>query len=186
MKKITLKTVQAMVDAAIAENQKQIDSHNRVKELISTVEGKPANKITFTAKKLGDDFNFWNDQVSHQITDCKSGLSHSVAYLGRELSIAGFEALDTPYGVGAVERIEKLKKLDINKLHKVFSTIQKNLYAVFEGFGEIESFKLDSYNNPIYYQLFDCVYAQDTYSYDIGAYKLHYSAKGYAKNKGKL
>lgn len=186
MKKLTLKTVQTMVNAAIAENQKQIDSHNRVKELIATVEGKPANKITFSAKKLGENFNFWNDRVSHQITDCKSGLNHSVAYLGCELSVAGFVALDAPYGNGAIDRLEKLQKLDVEKLYKVFSIIQKNLYVVFEAFADIESLNLDSFNNPIYYQIFDCIYKEDTYSYDIGAYKLHYSAKGYAKNKGGL
>lgn len=178
MKKIILKSVQALINEQIALNELHLANHNAVRDLLATVEGKPINKVTFNAKRLGDDFKFITDRCgSPEIfyNGTKHNLTQRMKY--DYISLADFDAADSAYGKGAKDRIAQLKALDVEEVTRKFAAIQKHLYAILDIFSSTDFYKVENHKNPVYYQLFNMILDSD--KTDCQPHQLYWMAKEY-------
>lgn len=150
MKKITKKSVQKMIEEYIKTEQFGIDEHNEIKAILQQCEGKQFNMVTFR-NKLGD-YRFIGKYGQFRLQK-GNGFEHLIGYDSDLINSERFEELDNCCGNAAIERIEKLKNIDVDMIVKLFGNIEKSVLSIMDSFKEIEKCKLRDYNNPIYYDL---------------------------------
>jgi len=152
METINKTTVKKMIFDYIENEQKSINEHNEIKEILKKCEGKPFNGTTFRNKL--NNYTFSTRYNMYYITkESGTGYDHLIGYAGNLIDSEKFENFDNCCGSAALERIEQLKNIDVEKIVSLFGTIEKSVLKIGEAFQQIESNKLGSYYNPIFYSL---------------------------------
>lgn len=91
---------------------------------------------------------------------------HLFSY-GEYIDIDNFAEYDACHGKAAKERIQQLENIDFKKLNKAYKLIAKHFNALRDIFGAIESEKLGSFYNPVYYEMLNQIYNGDRQHSDI-------------------
>jgi hypothetical protein len=151
---IIAQTVNDMKAKAIAVNEEDYNTHLEILEMLESVEGKQFNKRTFSEKVLkGKKFKV--HYGNYYITDSK-GQDHLIGYEGSS-SVVDSKLYNDKYSswanTGAKERIKKLNDLNIFDCVMSFGWLEESFNNMVEAFKTIEASKLDSFNNPLYYEL---------------------------------
>lgn len=159
-----MKTIKTLIKEAIKREESYISEHNEILELLTPLDGKDINKRTLNSKRLGEKFKF---RFQYGMFHIDGKYSHLIGYRENPtINIEQFKKYDACHGSAAEGRINKLKNIDVAKLEKISRKIDKHFNAIRETFGEIESNKLDSFNNPIYYDMLRNIYKdEDNNSY---------------------
>ena len=166
--------VEKIIQDAINANLETIKEHDQIKAILKPLQGKPINGQTLNSKRLaafenenGFPFRFVSEYSMFYI---KGKFTHLIGYKTSENTIQiksvegesrGFEYFDSCNGSAAIERINKLKSLDIDKVTSIFSKIDYHFNRLRELFGDIEREKLGSFENPIYYNLLQFIYPEN-------------------------
>jgi hypothetical protein len=152
-----MKTIQELIATRIAEEQSDYNEHSEILEMLKTVEGKPLNRRTFTAKRLGDKFKFEMDCGMFYIVGPRG--KHLIGYSSSEcVSLKAFAGYDVCYGSAAMKRINQLTNLDVVRLQEIATKIEEHFTGLRKLFGDIERENLGAFENPIYYEMLDEVY----------------------------
>lgn len=153
-----MKTIQELIAARISEEQADYAEHTEVLEILKAVEGKPLNRRTFTAKRLGDKFKFEMECRMFYIAGPRG--KHLIGYDSSEcVSTKAFvENYDTAHGSAALKRIDRLSNLNVERLQEIITKIEEHFTGLRKLFGDIEREKFGSFENPIYYEMLDEVY----------------------------
>jgi hypothetical protein len=154
-----MRTIKQLVKEQINKEQSYINEHDQVKSMLTGKEGKPMDKRTFNKKSLGDKFRFVYEYGMFYI---KGEYSHLIGYKENPfIDSEKFEYYDTCHGNAAIERIEKLKNMDVEKLSKIQEGINKHFNALRDLFGDIERENLGSFHNPVYYEMLRDIYNEE-------------------------
>lgn len=155
MKKITIKNIEKMIQNSITENKRDLAEHNEIKEKLTPFNGK-----SITAKLIEKHLPDYKIEFAAgmvYITNKNTNNRHLISY-NTTLTIENFADYDTCYYYGSIERIEKLQMLDVKKMYDIYSQIEKHFNALRNLFGDIETEKLGSFNNPLYSDLLMTIY----------------------------
>ena len=158
-----MKTINKMIKESLAKNQCDLDSHNEVLVILKTVEGKQFNFRTFSKKVLDHRFEFTSVHGNFYLVNLQHGQNHLIGYYNSEgVDSSKFYQLDIAYSEGSEERIKKLNSIDVKKLVKFQKLLDKHFNAIRDLFGEVDIQNLDSFHNPVYYEILRSVYDDDT------------------------
>lgn len=173
--KTTKKAVEKIISDYIAEEMLNIEEHDRIAEILKAQKGKPYNRRTFSDKVMGDGLKY----VPHiSLVYIEGRTRHLIGYDSTpEVDPLKFEQWDACNGRAARERIEKLKNLDIEKVTKLFSQIEKHWEGLRKMFGDVERESLGSYDNPVYYELLRNIDDRKESDRENQLYKMYYIRK---------
>lgn len=169
-------TIKRLAKESIAREETYIKEHNEVLEILKPLEGKPINGRTLNAKRLGK-FKLKTQYGMYHIC---GNQDHLIGYVSSSnlINIELFEKWDACNGSAAQERIEKIKRLDLDEFAKIGKKISKAFNELRFLFGDLDTKKLDSYNNPIYYDMLKSIFDEnDGRSDEIQLHKFHYIRK---------
>lgn len=149
--KVTTESIQSIYTSELEKNKSDLQSHLEVLELLKLVDEKPINKITFSKKIL----NGKEILGKYGMFYIKNGeREHLIGYRSSPfVSVKDFERFDSCHSVGARERIQKIESLDMNKVHFTFGHLELALSTLTTIMGNIKEDKLNSFNNPLYYDI---------------------------------
>lgn len=154
-----MKTIKSLIKAAIKKNELDLNSHYQALEILKSVEGKQFNLRTFNKKVLKGSFEFTSEHGMFHLVNIEHGQNHLIGYhQSNGIDSSKFYELDTCYSKGSEERLNRLANLDIKKLEKAQRLLSKHFNAIRDIFGEMETNKLGSYENPIYHDILKNVY----------------------------
>lgn len=155
---MTTQEIKQIIQKQIEQEKEYLSEHSFIWQLLKGKEGKPINYKTFKRK----DIELAGFRIVHEfgMTKIKGLHDHLISYNGLVPSLEEFEKYDSCHGKAAVQRIEKLESLDINKIKKHFGNIEKCFNSILESFGDIERDSLGSFNNPIYYALLKFIFPE--------------------------
>lgn len=165
--------VKQIIENYIAREQDAINEHDQIAAILRTVEGKEISGKVLTKKLLGDKLQFKCEYNMYYII---GKYRHLIGYSGGIESVIavnttdysrGFDYFDNCQGNAARERINQLNNMDYGAVIKLFNEIEKTFNKLRTLFGDIERQKLDSYNNPVYYDLLRSIYNPEDQNRDI-------------------
>lgn len=150
-------TIKQILEKELADEQASYDEYLALVEVLKPYESKAITRRI--ASKL---------PAGYKLRDGHSGLE-AVAPSGRNHSIIRFDDMgnftlekfknfNTPYSVGAPERIEKLKGIlnnpeKLKTCEKTFKSISDTYHKLKQQAKDLEGGEFDSFHNPAYYEI---------------------------------
>jgi uncharacterized protein YecA (UPF0149 family) len=171
-----MKTIKTLVKEQIDQEQDYINEHKKVLEVLKPLEGKQFNLRTFNKKAL-QGFKF---ESKYGMFHLMGKYQHLIGYRETDgVNCEAFEKFDSCHWAGALERIEKLKVLDVKELQKKANAIKKHFNELRFLFGDLEKQNFGSYHNPVYYEMLRQIYDGDgtTSQSEIELHKFYYIKK---------
>lgn len=152
MKKLTKSVIIDMLQRDIVDNKADHAQHLVIYEFLKANDGKKIDG--WLIKKLPEGMKYEFRAGMHHIKDVNDK-QHLISYDNIVKSELFHEKYDTWATVGALERIEKLEALlnSPDNLIKTFIDLQKAFNILCAKVKTMKSGKLDSFHNPIYYDL---------------------------------
>jgi len=164
-----------VLEDLINKEKDYIKEHEKVKAILQSLEGKEINGRTLNSSRLNG-FKFVRKYGMFYLVGKYEHLigydTENIIAIERNEHSRGFECFDNCHGSAAKERIEKIENIDIDRAFEIFSEIDRNFNALRKLFGDIDRFKLDSFNFPAYYDVLRAIYSGD--SGDVELYKFAY------------
>jgi hypothetical protein len=165
----------------IAGENKMIEEHEQIKEILLPLVGKEISKRVLNEKRLGK----YEFRIQFGMYYIIGEYIHLIGYVNRENIIAidktdysrGFEYFDASCGSAARERIKDVNSQNKEKMYKIFSQIEKHFNKLRELFGDIEREHFGSFHFPAYYQVLDCIYTKQKDHSDIRLSDFYYLRK---------
>lgn len=155
--------IENLIKEGIEREQKYLNEHNEIVNILILLTGQQINGRTLNKKRLGR----FKLSLQYGMFYIIGNYEHLIGYKDSETVISnqpiekltrGFDYLDSCHGKAAHERINQLKKLDIDLLVKIFSDIESNFDNLRVLFGDIERKYLGSFYNPIYYNILNSIF----------------------------
>lgn len=145
-----MKNIEQLAKEYIIVAKAQIQEHEEIKTLLVHLEGKALDYRTFNKKRLGR-FKFEQKYgMAYIVGNCEHLVGHMTdPFVDSE----AFEKFDACYGSANQEMIEKLERIDKEELQQTQNTIAQAFETIKSQFAILQKEKLDSYNNPIYYEM---------------------------------
>lgn len=147
-------SIKTMLAKSLAENKANYAQHLIVQEILNGVDGKEINKRTFNSKnsggfKLTHGAGMWHLEAN--------GLTHLISYNG-VVNASKFFDYDCCHSSGSLTRIKNIEDMDVVTLTKKYNAIKRHFNAIRELFGDLDSLNLDSFSNPIYYEMLNSIH----------------------------
>ena len=159
-----MKTIAQLITERITEEQTNYTEFRKLRDCLIPLEGKVADGRTLSAKRLPEGYELKNKYGMMYI--CKAGRKNNDFLLchlfsDKIIRVSEFERHNAWAGIAALERIEKMQALDVRTLEDVQYNLAHHFYSLCKIFKIIEDSKLDSFNNPIYYDMLRNVYNEN-------------------------
>jgi hypothetical protein len=147
-----------VVNNYISKEMKLIDEHEKIKEILEKCKGKQFNFRTFNEKTLNG-FKF--KAYCSMFYICKD-IDHLIGYASTDgVDPELFEELDSCCGNAAKARIASIKKMDMSRVFKLYSSIDFHFNELRTLFGDIERERLGSFYFPPYYDMLSHINADE-------------------------
>lgn len=149
-----MKTIKKMLSESLAQNKANYAQHLEVQSILNAVDGKEINKRTFN-DKIRNGFKLTFSAGMYNLE--KNGMKHLISYNGF-VTASKFYEYDCCHSSGSLTRIENIEDMDVVLLTKKYNAIKKHFNAIRDLFGDLDSLDLDSFKNPIYYEMLDSIH----------------------------
>jgi hypothetical protein len=169
-----------LISEHIALENSYINEHDQIKSILKPLDGQPINGRTLNTKRLsafevtnGYPFKF---KAQYGMFYIIGKYEHLIGYNSEpiiklsdseEYGKRGFGYFDNCHNNAAKDRIYQLQCIDIDKMTEVFTAIETNFNNLRVLFGDVERNKLGSFYNPVYYEILNTIYKDDTDRYKL-------------------
>lgn len=160
--------IEQLIKDQINQENDYIREHEQIKSILIPLAGQPITGRVLNKKRLSsfdnDNGYTFNFVFKYGMFHIEGKYSHLIGYesepiiaIDKNDNSRGFNYFDACYGSAARERIEQLKKLDVDKFVSILEQINISFENICTMFGDLERNHLGSFYNPVYYSALNLI-----------------------------
>jgi len=142
----------------INREDRSIAEHNKIAKILAMYDGKPIDHRTLSNKRLEG----LTLEIKFGMFNIKGEFSHLIGYNSNPfINAEKFKDFDACYNSAAIERVNKIKAIDRDKVNKAYAKIKKHYEGLKAAFGEIEDNNLGSFHYSPHYEILEYIQKDD-------------------------